>query len=116
MIKRASYDYILYLLLLMRIMYDPRFIGSNCQSVNINFEDRNMTLAALIDIIPEDGRDTTVIYRVKPVDLYDSFNRKMYIRKRYIAVRTDGFSICSCLQGSNLGILCRHQLAVINKF
>jgi hypothetical protein len=84
--------------------------------VNINFEDRYLTLAALIDLLPEDQRDSAVIYRVKPMDLFDAFRRKKYVQKRYVAVKKDGCSICSCLQSINYGILCRHQLAVMNKF
>lgn len=75
-----------------------------------------MTLAALIDLIPEQERDSIIIYRVKPLDRFDQFNGAIYVRKRYVAVKADGYSICSCCQGQHLGLPCRHFFAVMNRF
>lgn len=75
-----------------------------------------MTLAAIIDLIPPDQHDSATIYRVKPLDQFDTFRNKIHIRKRYVVILEDGYSICSCLQGRNLGIPCRHFFAVLNRF
>lgn len=75
-----------------------------------------MTLAALIDIIPEQDRQSAVIYRVKPLDRFDQFNGAIYVRKRYVVVKSNGYSICSCSQGQHLGLPCRHFFAVMNRF
>jgi hypothetical protein len=75
-----------------------------------------MDLAALIDLIPPQEQDISIIYRVKPLNRFDRFLGSIPIKTRYVSVKADGFAICSCLQSINLGIPCRHIFAVINKY
>ena len=83
--------------------------------VKIQYEDRYMTLAALIDLIPPQEQDSSIIYRVKPLNQFDRLQGLIHVKKRYVAVKADGYALCSCLQGVNLGIPCRHIFAVMNR-
>ena len=75
-----------------------------------------MTLATLIDVIPFKFHDKMIIYRIKPADVYDTTNRIVYVRKRYVAVREDSYSFCICMQGVHQGIPCQHIFAVLRRY
>jgi len=80
--------------------------------INVRFEERYLTLASTIDLVPPEHRDGMTIYRVKPPNEYSRGNKLIYVRKRYVVVTSTGHSICSCLKGRHLGIQCQHVLAV----
>jgi hypothetical protein len=75
-----------------------------------------MTLAALLALIPPRFHESLIIYRIKPPNEFDATNRVVYVPKRYVAVREDGYSVCSCMQGIHFGIPCQHFFAVSRRF
>jgi hypothetical protein len=91
-------------------------VNADNQSVNVRYEERYMTLSSIIDLVPPEYRDTSVIYRVKPPDEFDRFGRCVYTYRRFVAIRPDGQSICTCLLGRHLGIPCAHFFAVLRQF
>jgi len=73
-------------------------------------------LAAILDLLTPKQQESAIVYRVKPLDQFNKFGNKSYIRKQYVVVTADGMTICSCLFGRNHGIPCRHFFSVLNCF
>ena len=74
---------------------------------------RYVTLASLLQSVPEKQRTGAKVYRVKPDDKLEDGGKVTYVRRRHVAILNTGFHLCTCVLERHVGIPCRHFFAVL---
>jgi hypothetical protein len=74
---------------------------------------RYVTLASLLQSVPEKQREGAKVYRVKPDDKLEDGGKVTYVRRRHVTILNTGFHLCTCVLERHVGIPCRHFFAIL---
>ena len=81
--------------------------------MELELDARYVTLAALLQSVPQEQREGIQVYRVKPDDKTEPGGKTTYVRRRHLAILNTGFALCTCAMERHVGIPCRHFFAVL---